>query len=54
MSDLKLLEEYMAVDERRYRFLVGGKRIIINVSANSLKEAWEKAERLARSLGLLD
>ncbi len=54
MSGLELVEEYTAVDERRYRFLVKGRRIVINVSAGSLDEAWEKAKRIARSLGLLE
>ena len=54
MVELELVEEYLAVDERRYRFLVKGSHIVINVAAESLDEALRKARSMAEELGLTD
>ena len=50
--ELELLEEYELLGEKRWRFLVKGTQIVINVAAGSREEAERKALELAKSVGI--
>ncbi len=51
---LELVEvyRYEGFPEKRYRFHVKGTKIYINVGANSVEEAVEKAKKIFRNLEL--
>lgn len=47
------MEEYTYVNEKRYRFKLRGKDIIVNVSAENVDEGIEKAIEVLKKIGLL-
>lgn len=47
------MEEYTYANERRYRFKLRGKDVIVNVSAESVDEGIEKAIEVLKKIGLL-
>ena len=49
--ELDLIEEYLYLDEKRYRFRIRGTNIIINVRADSVEEGVERAVELLRRIG---
>jgi len=51
--ELELLEEYTYINEKRYRFKLRGKDIIVNVSAENVDEGIEKAIEVLKKIGLL-
>ena len=44
--EFELVEEYLLHGEKRYRLRVKGTKLLVNVSADTLEEAMEKAARL--------
>ena len=50
--ELELIEEYDLMGEKRFRFLIKGTNIVINVSAPSLEQARVKAAQIARDVGV--
>lgn len=48
---LEVVEEYFLHGERRFRVRVAGSRIIVNVAADSVEEALERAREI---LGRVD
>ncbi|WP_048061482.1 hypothetical protein [Hyperthermus butylicus] len=50
--ELVLVEEYELLGEKRYRFQLKGTSIFLNVSANNVEEAREKARRMVREIQL--
>lgn len=50
--ELKILEEYSMAGEKRFRVLVRGTNIILNVEADTEEEALSKARELAEKMGL--
>lgn len=52
--NLQLIERYEMLGETRYRLRVKETNIVLNVKALSEEEAYEKALRMLRDLGLSD
>jgi len=50
--ELELIEEYELLGEKRFRFRIKGTNIIINVGANGLEEAKEKALKIIEDMRL--
>ncbi len=50
--ELELIEEYELMGEKRYRFKIKDTKIVINVAAQNLEEAREKASKIIRDLKL--
>ncbi len=50
--ELEVLEQYSAAGEKRFRVLVKGTNIILNVRADSEEEALSRARELAEQIGL--
>ncbi len=50
--ELEVLEEYSMAGEKRFRILVRGTNIILNVRADTEEEALSKARELAEKMGL--
>jgi len=51
-KDFEVVEEYYQHGVRRFRVRVKGSRVVINVAADSLEEALEKARRMAEKIGV--
>lgn len=51
--EFELIEEYYYAGQHRFKLRVKGTFITINVAANSLDEATEKAFEILRSSGVL-
>ncbi len=51
--EFELVEEYYYAGQHRFRLKVRGTSVIINVAANNLDEATEKAFEMMRSSGML-
>ncbi len=49
---LELVEEYTCGSQLRYRFRVKDTNIVLNISANSIDEAWSKAIKMFNELGI--
>jgi len=47
---LELVEEYTCGSQLRYRFRVKDTNIVLNITANSIDEAWSKAIRMFNEL----
>jgi len=52
--EFELIEEYYYAGQHRYRLKVKETHIIVNVAADSLDEAVEKAFEILRSSGVLE
>ncbi len=50
--ELEVLEEYSVAGEKRFRILVRGTNIILNVKAGNEEEALTRARELAEKMGL--
>jgi len=50
--DFEVIEEYYQHGVRRFRIRVRGSNVVINVAADSLEEALEKARRMAERIGV--
>ncbi|HIQ55518.1 MAG TPA: hypothetical protein EYH59_02390 [Pyrodictium sp.] len=52
--ELELIEEYELLGEKRFRFRIKGTNIIVNVGANKLEEAREKAIKIVEDMRLTE
>ncbi len=50
--ELELIEEYVYLGERRFRFKIKGTNVIINVKAESVEKGVEKALEIIRKIKL--
>ncbi len=52
--DLELIDEYVYMGEKRYRFKIKNTNIVINVRAENPEEGANKAIELLKKIGYVD
>lgn len=52
--DLELIDEYVYMGEKRYRFKIKNTNIVINVRAENPEEGANKAIELLKKIGYID